>query len=173
MPLGMVPSSDVSLLLSSVTGNPEVKRAMPATAHPEANACSAGPALSVGQIDSESSPPGCAAYQTKRVRGSARVHWIHRLGQAGGLIDGLRIRIAGKQLQPVRAVVERGFKRVVAGVGDGALQLDAAECRAELGARGLLVERSAGRAQGSGTAPDRPGLPLPAPADDATKRLHS
>jgi hypothetical protein len=34
MPLGMVPSSDVSLLLSSVTGNPEVKRAIPATAHP-------------------------------------------------------------------------------------------------------------------------------------------
>jgi len=38
MPLGMVPSRDVSLLFSSVTGNPEVKRAIPASAHPEATA---------------------------------------------------------------------------------------------------------------------------------------
>jgi len=32
MPFGIVPSRDVSLLLNSVTGRPEVKRAMPATA---------------------------------------------------------------------------------------------------------------------------------------------
>jgi len=31
MPLGMLPRSDVSLLLRRVTGNPEVKRAMPET----------------------------------------------------------------------------------------------------------------------------------------------
>ena len=35
MPLGMVPSSEVSLLLSRVTGSPEVKRAIPATAQPD------------------------------------------------------------------------------------------------------------------------------------------
>jgi hypothetical protein len=34
----MVPRSDVSLLLRRVTGNPEVKRAMPETAQPEAMA---------------------------------------------------------------------------------------------------------------------------------------
>ena len=34
IPLGMVPSSDVSLLLSSVTGKPVVKRAIPDSAQP-------------------------------------------------------------------------------------------------------------------------------------------
>src|ERR1700722_1832184 len=37
MPFGIVPSSDVSLLLSSVTGRPVVKRAMPAIDQPEAS----------------------------------------------------------------------------------------------------------------------------------------
>ena len=44
-------------------------------------------------------------------------------------------------------MVERGLERVVVGVGDGALQLHAAERGAEGGARGLLVERPARRAQ--------------------------
>ena len=41
-------------------------------------------------------------------------------------------------------MVDRGFKRVVAGVGDGALQFDASEGGAELLARSLLVEWSSG-----------------------------
>ena len=36
MPFGIVPSSDVSLLLSNVTGNPDVMRAIPATDQPDA-----------------------------------------------------------------------------------------------------------------------------------------
>jgi len=50
----------------------------------------------------------------------------------------------------MRAVVERGLKGVVAGVGDGALQLDTAEWITAIGllesrARGLLVEWPARR----------------------------
>ncbi len=71
------------------------------------------------------------------------VDGVDRLGQAGGLIDGFREGVAGEQVEAVGAVIERGFESVVVGVGDGALQLDAAEGGAELGARGLLVERAA------------------------------
>ena len=49
MPFGMVPSSDVSLLLISVTGNPVVNRAMPATAQPLAIAWISPSEWSVGR----------------------------------------------------------------------------------------------------------------------------
>jgi hypothetical protein len=35
IPFGIVPSNDVSLLFRSVTGNPEVRRAIPAIPHPD------------------------------------------------------------------------------------------------------------------------------------------
>ena len=145
MPLGMVPSSEVSLLLSSVTGNPEVKRAMPASAQPEAIAWSGPGAIGSGNSIVEAGDEVVAQIEGRKSAAERGVHWIYRLGQAGGLIDGFRPGVAGQQFEAVGAMVECGFEGVVVGVGDGALQLDAAEGRTELGARGLLVERPAER----------------------------
>jgi hypothetical protein len=72
------------------------------------------------------------------------VDGIDGLGQSGGLVNGFGPCVAGQHFDTVGAVVDGGFEGVVGGVGNGALQLYAAECGAELGARGLLIERSAG-----------------------------
>ena len=72
---------------------------------------------------------------------------IDGLRQAGGLVDGFGVGVAGQQFKTVRAVIEGRFERVVAGVGDGALQLDAAEGGAKLRAGGLLVEWTASGAE--------------------------
>ena len=61
------------------------------------------------------------------------------------MIDGFAEGVTDQKIKAVGAMVKRGFQSVVIGVGDGALQLNAAECRAELSACSLLVERAADR----------------------------
>ena len=75
------------------------------------------------------------------------VDGIDGFGQSGRLVDGLGPRVTGQHFEPVGAMVDGRFECVVGGVGDGALQFDAAEGGAKLSARGLLIEGSAGRAE--------------------------
>ena len=133
MPLGMVPSSDVSLLLSSVTGKPGGEARNPGN-RPARSHCVKQRLwiASSGNVVVKAGHEVVAHVEGRKPAAERRIDRIHRLGQAGGLIDGLRVGVAGQQFQAVGAVIERGFQRVVACVGDGALQLDAAECRAEL-----------------------------------------
>ena len=103
-------------------------------------------------------------------RGIDGVHWLR---QPRRLIDRLRIGLPGEQIESMRAMIRVSFQRAVVRVRNRPLQLHAAERGSESCSRRLLVEQPAPRNPDSDTAPDRPGLLLPAPAGDATKCPHS
>ena len=80
----------------------------------------------VGEIEGGERATGAGAACT-RTGAAGYVCRIHRFGERGGLIDGLAPGVAGLQVERAGDALGAEFERVIVGVGDGALEIDAAE----------------------------------------------